>query len=871
MLLAEANQWPEDAVAYFGAGDECHVAFHFPVMPRLFMAIRTEDRFPIVEILQETPAIPEVCQWALFLRNHDELTLEMVTDEDRDYMYRVYAQDPQARINLGIRRRLAPLLGNHHRRIELMNGLLFSLPGTPLIYYGDEIGMGDNIYLGDRNGVRTPMQWSADRNAGFSRANPQRLYLPVIIDPEYHYEAINVEAQLNNPHSRLWWMKRLIALRKRFRAFGLGTLEFLHPENRKVLAFIRRYEDECILVLANLSRFVHCVELDLSGLKGMVPVEIFGRTAFPPIGEHPYFFTLGPHNFYWFALERQRIGPVGAAPEEVKLPLLTVGGPWHAVFQGEAKVALEEILPTYLQRSRWFGGKGRQVKGAKILDAISVPSEPFGAHLAVVEVRYTEGEPELYALPLTYGPGRPAALGPDPGVAVARLRLMGKVGKGTSEEGMLYDALWDRGFCMALLESVARRRHVKGTSGEILASPTRAFAKVRGPVEGLEPSMVKAEQTNTSVVFGDRLILKMFRRLEQGVNPDLEIGRFLTERAAFAHIPPVAGALEYRRGRAEPMTLAILQGFVPNQGDAWQYMLDALGHYYERALAHPEVQAPSLPRGSVLALSEQDLPPLIQDAAGPYLASVELLGRRTAELHIALAQDPEDPAFAPEPFSDFYRQGLYHGMLGMTDRALQLLRPRVKDLPKDVQGDARRVLDLEGDIRKRFRQIRDRKISGMRIRCHGDYHLGQLLYTGKDFVIIDFEGEPTRSLSERRLKRSALKDVAGMLRSFHYAAHVVLFEQAGRGVGHSRPEARTTLGLWGRFWYLWVSAVFVKAYLRIAGETPLVPRNREELQILLDALLLEKAIYELEYELNNRPDWVKIPLQGILQLLEADG
>ncbi|MGH7371894.1 MAG: maltose alpha-D-glucosyltransferase, partial [Candidatus Methylomirabilales bacterium] len=405
MLLAEANQWPEDAVAYFGDGDECHMAFHFPVMPRLFMAIRTEDRFPIVEILHETPPIPEPCQWALFLRNHDELTLEMVTDEDRDYMYRVYAQDPQARINLGIRRRLAPLLGNHHRRIELMNGLLLSLPGTPVIYYGDEIGMGDNIYLGDRNGVRTPMQWSADRNAGFSRANPQRLHLPIIIDPEYHYEAVNVEAQQTNPHSRLWWMRRVIALRKRFKAFGHGSLEFLHPENRKVLAFLRRYRDECILVLANLSRFVHCVELDLSAFKGMVPVEMFGRTEFPRIGEQPYFFTLGPHTFYWFALEPLRPGvEVATAPEEVRLPTLTVtGGAWDAVFRDEAKIALEEVLPAYFKRSRWFGGKARQVKTAKVLDTVVVPSAPRGAVLAMVEIRYTEGEPELYALPLTYG------------------------------------------------------------------------------------------------------------------------------------------------------------------------------------------------------------------------------------------------------------------------------------------------------------------------------------------------------------------------------------------------------------------------------------------------------------------------------------
>jgi len=870
MLLAEANQWPEDAVPYFGDGDECHMAFHFPVMPRLFMAIRTEDRFPIVEILHETPPIPEPCQWALFLRNHDELTLEMVTDEDRDYMYRVYAQDPQARINLGIRRRLAPLLGNHHRRIELMNGLLLSLPGTPVIYYGDEIGMGDNIYLGDRNGVRTPMQWSADRNAGFSRANPQRLYLPIIIDPEYHYEAVNVEAQQTNPHSRLWWMKRLIALRKRYKAFGHGSLEFLHPENRKVLAFLRRYREECILVLANLSRFTHCVELDLSAFKGMVPVEIFGRTEFPRIGEQPYFFTLGPHTFYWFALERLRVEePAAAAPEEARLPILAVSNSWEAVFREEAKIALEEILPAYLQASRWFGGKARQVKTTKVLDTVDVPSAPRGAVLAMVEIRYTEGESELYALPLTYGAGETAAQELGPHAAIARLRL---TKDGRHEDGILFDALWDKGFCLALLEAVARRRHLKGAFGELLASPTQAFRRIRGPAETrLEPAIMKAEQSNTSVVYGDRLVLKVFRRLDQGINPDLEIGRFLTEQAAFAHIPPVAGALEYRRGRSEPITVAVLEAFIPNQGDAWRYTLDALEGYFERALASSEMQVATLPKEPLLSLCEQDPPPLLREISGPYLASAELLGRRTAELHMALSQESEDAAFAPEPMTDFYRQSLYHALVGAADRALQLLRQRLKEMPRGLQADAKRVLDLDGEIRKRFRQIRDRKIAAMRIRGHGDYHLGQVLYTGKDFVIIDFEGEPARPLSERRLKRSPLRDVAGMLRSFRYATRVALVDQAATGLIHSRPEAIAGLEVWGRFWTLWVSAVFLKAYLAVAGETPLIPRNRGELQVLLDAFLLEKAVYELAYELNNRPDWVRIPIQGILELLEGEG
>ncbi|MEK7248256.1 MAG: maltose alpha-D-glucosyltransferase, partial [Chloroflexota bacterium] len=387
MLLAEANQWPEDAAAYFGSGDECHMNFHFPLMPRLFMSVHMEDRFPIIDILDQTPQIPENCQWAVFLRNHDELTLEMVTDEDRDYMYRVYAQDTQARINLGIRRRLAPLLQNNRRRIELMNGLLFSLPGAPILYYGDEIGMGDNIYLGDRNGVRTPMQWSGDRNAGFSRANPQRLYMPVIVDPEYHYETVNVEAQQANPHSLFWWMKRLIALRKKHKAFGRGTIEFLYPDNRKVLAFVRKYEGETILVIANLSRFTQYAELDMPAYKGATPVELFGRTEFPRIGELPYFITLGPHTFHWFSLQSAELPP---AVTEDGPRVLTIYDGIEDLLEGRARASLEALLPGYLRSRRWFGGKARTIQAAAIVDVIDVPSSDLEARILLVRVDYLE-------------------------------------------------------------------------------------------------------------------------------------------------------------------------------------------------------------------------------------------------------------------------------------------------------------------------------------------------------------------------------------------------------------------------------------------------------------------------------------------------
>ncbi len=866
MFLAEANQWSEEAVAYFGNGDECHMSFHFPVMPRLFMALHMEDRFPIIDILTQTPEIPESCQWALFLRNHDELTLEMVTDEERDYMYRVYAHDSQARINLGIRRRLAPLLGRDRRRIELMNALLFSLPGTPVVYYGDEIGMGDNFYLGDRNGVRTPMQWSADRNAGFSRANPQRLYLPVILDPEYHYESINVEAQQNNPHSLLWWMKRLIALRKRHRAFGRGSIEFLSPSNRKVLAFIRHHDGENILVVANLSRFVQYVELDLSTYKGMVAVELFGRTAFPPIGDLPYLLTLGPHSFYWFSLEHREGEEARASfTAEKQLPMLHVRGPWESVFRG-ARSALEKVLPDYVSGCRWFGGKGRAMKAVVIDDAVNVPIDSCPAYVTLISVEYDDGPAERYALPLTFASGsRAERLREDsPQSVVAQMEA---TEKGETVEGVLYDAVEESQFATALLEAVARRRQFKGTVGEISTAQTRAFRDLRGPAnEPLTPAVLRAEQSNTSVVYGERLILKLFRRVSEGVNPDLEIGCFLTDRTSFANIAPVAGALEYRVPKREPFTMGILQGFVANEGDAWRYTLDQVKHYFERALARTAVsgEVPATTH-SILELTHEEPPQMALDMLGAYFETARLLGHRTAEMHLALASDHEDPAFAPEPLSTLYQRSMFQSMRNLLGRVFRQLRERLGRLPDEASDEARLLLEREDLLLHVFQSIVGRKVNTVRIRCHGDYHLGQVLYTGKDFVIIDFEGEPARPLSERRIKSPALRDVAGMLRSFDYAAHTALFSRAGG----MRLEDIPTLEPWARFWQQWVSSAFLRAYLSQVGTSLLVPDNRGDLDKMLRVLLLEKSVYELGYELNNRPEWVMIPIRGIEQLVHS--
>jgi len=875
VLLGEANQWPEDAVAYFGDGDACHMIFHFPLMPRLFMALHMEDRYPIIDILRQTPPIPEVSQWALFLRNHDELTLEMVTDEERDYMYRVYAQDPQARINLGIRRRLAPLLGNHRRKIELMNGLLFSLPGTPVVYYGDEIGMGDNIYLGDRNGVRTPMQWSADRNAGFSRANPQRLYLPVIIDPEYHYEAVNVEAQHNNPHSLLWWMRRIIALRKRYKALSRGSLEWLDPDNRKVLAFVRRYGDERVLVVANLSRFVQYVELDLSAFRGLVPVEMFGRTEFPPVSAGPYPLTLGPHSFYWFSLERPRVleirtGEPGVAAAN-ELPTLQVRTRWDRVLEEPARASLENALADYLRVRRWFVGRRRHIRSVGILDAVPLSDGETRGWLVMATVQYTEGEAETYLVPLAFSEGQAAADAMErfPHAAIARVNVVEEAGV---REGVLHDALWDAGFCRELLDALVRRRRLKAAGGEVVFWTGRAGRQIPSDAaSSLEPSVLRAEQTNTSVLFGDRMILKVFRRLGEGINPEQEVLRFLDERTDFDNIPPLLGGIEYRRQGAEPLTLALLEGFVPHGGeDAWGYTLDAIQRYLEASMAgQPHAPALESPGRGLMEAAQEPVPQPVAEALGPYLESARLLGQRTAELHLALASVTDDPAFAPEPMSADHQRSLYQTGRRLAALVLEELRQRLGELDAEAAPLAEALLEREAELMGRLRAVMGPRPDGVRIRCHGDYRLEQLLYTGRDFVVIDFEGDPTRSMSARRIKRSPLQDVAGMLRSLERAADVALRRQLAMGA--ARPEDLPWLARRAEAWGQHVGALFLGAYLKATQGSPLLPASLADAGVLLDFFLLERALQELAADLDHHPEQVVISLQGVLRRLGGDG
>ena len=868
MLLAEANQWPADVLPYFGDGDECQMSFHFPLMPRIYMALRQEDRHPIVEIMRQTPEIPPECQWAIFLRNHDELTLEMVTDQERDYMYREYAADPRMRLNLGIRRRLAPLIGNSRLRIELLNSLLLSLPGTPVLYYGDEIGMGDNIYLGDRNGVRTPMQWTGDRNAGFSRADFHQLYSPPIIDPVFGYQAINVEAQQREASSLLNWMKRIIALRKRFKAFGRGSIEFLSPANRKIIAYIRRYEDEIILCVANLSRFVQPVSLDLSEFRGYTPVELFGRVWFPVVSEGLYSLTIAPTGFIWFQLERNpsslSVLPAPSEPADVALdvlPTVTVPGGWETLMEGKVRAVLERaVLPRYMTSQRWFGAKAKTLETVSIRDWSILAGSPEPAFLVSVRAYDSDGKYDVYAVPIAVVTGLAAELAArdHPKTVLAGL-------KGPAGEGLLVDATLVDEFCHRLLNVVIGSEDVKTQNGRLRGEATSVLKKF-SPAPGAEPVPIKrgsVEQSNTTLLFGSNLFLKMFRRLEPGENPDFEIGRFLTEKTTFPFVPKTLGAISYKKARNEPTTLAILQELVPNQGQGWEWVLGVLSRYFEQVASETHrLERIEPPRQHLLELSESEPPADVFEAVGSALRSGAVLGTRTGEMHLALASRPEERDFAPEPLESAELREIARRLREQSRLVFQTLKTRLDHLDATIHPLAERVLrEGPGLVESTIGRL-DGLGPLVKIRCHGDYHLGQVLWRENDFIILDFEGEPGRSLSERRAKQSPLKDVAGMLRSFDYAVYSELTI-----LSHSQVETFERLEPWARIWRAWTSAAFLWEYREAAALAALVPIDRDPLARLLDFFVLEKVIFELRYEMNYRPDWVRIPLLGIVELL----
>ena len=982
LILAEANQWPADVRPYFGDGDECHMAFHFPLMPRIYMALRQEDRLPITDIMAQTPPIPDTCQWGLFLRNHDELTLEMVTDDERDYMYFAYSADPRMRINVGIRRRLATLVDNNRRRIELLNSLLLSFPGTPILYYGDEIGMGDNIYLGDRNGVRTPMQWTSDRNAGFSRCDPARLYFPVIMDPIYGYQVVNVEAQLADQSSLLQWTRNMIALRKLFQVFGRGTLNFLNPSNRKILAYLRHLDHndgtpETVLCVANLSRFAQPVSLDLSPFEGLEPVEMLGYVPFPTITKEPYHLTLAPYSFIW--LELQTPAAESRLPEPVllsvedthgtELPvvdLVTAG--WSGLLAGKGLAQIETALPAWLPRQRWFGSKSKRIQAARVQQWVDLSSiaqyrrdlEPAASACSdsvcpaifFVEVTYFEGPPEAYQLPLAISAGTRAdevtASRPDSilttltsasGIAVlhdAAVRqdfrelelsiiernealplaslltpdlangATGASGASTqsgtesSTDTGLPDAVRagsDQTKAPAAVNLPVSPKPLDAQPGEAVSAPredvhtlpsgTRNQPHESPAADGLSPTnrvlaarasatfrdlkiesplesrVGSAEQSNTSIIYGNRLILKLFRRLQAGENPDVEIGRFLTEVAHFDRIPPFFGEISISSLEGQKTTVAMLQGLVPNEGDGWDWFLDGLSVFFQSATSKP---APASPAE---AANEP-----VMDFAGDTLGAAALLGKRTAEMHLALSCSDDDPAFAPEPCStDDLKQDVEQ-IENQIRSAMETLRSKFSALGEATSETAALLLSRRKELIARSHSVLNMPAAGKRIRIHGDYHLGQTLRTSAtvsenasksngDFVLLDFEGEPARPLYERRRKQSPLRDVAGMLRSFSYAAFAALHQHVEKVQGN---EATSQLSQWADAWQRKASAEFLRAYRNTISVRPELLPPADQVQQLLDAYVLEKALYELQYELNNRPAWIQIPIAGILSL-----
>jgi maltose alpha-D-glucosyltransferase/alpha-amylase len=837
VLLAEANQWPEDVQEYFGQGDECHMAFHFPLMPRMYMAIAQEDRFPITDILRQTPAIPDSAQWAIFLRNHDELTLEMVTDRERDYLWETYAGDRRARLNLGIRRRLAPLLQRDRRRIELMMSLLLSLPGTPIIYYGDEIGMGDNIHLGDRHGVRTPMQWSADRNGGFSRADPERLVLPPIMDSLYGYEAVNVEAQTRDPHSLLNWTRRMLATRKLHKVFGRGAIRFLYPGNRKILAYLREHEGVTILCVANLCRAPQAVELDLSAFAGYVPIEMTGSSPFPPIGQLTYLLTLPPYGFYWFELRQNAEGPAWQTPAPEQMTdyvTLVLRSGIDDILSPDRRALLQgEVLKSYLPLRRWFASKGERIGDIRVAAAAKLRHGARDMLLAAVDVDLGN-RTERYALPLGIVWEDEVTSALPQQLALARVRQGRRV-------GFLTDAFALDEFTLSLIDGLGDRRTIAVETGELRFRPAPLFAE-SFPAENMELRWLTTEQSNSSIVIGQNAVLKLIRKINPGIHPEVEMSRHLTA-VGFRNIAPFLGDLTRVSAGGEEATVAILQGFIQNQGDGWTWTVD----YLNRAVANH-------------ALPQDDGDRI--DPLEDYLRFALIVGTRIGELHAALAAPSGDPDFAPEPVGADDLASWAEGTREMLAKAFECLAARTEWPDPETKTLAAAVLRRRQDLLSAVSALSQDGAASLRIRIHGDLHLGQILVAQGDAVIIDFEGETARPLAERRRKTSPLRDVAGVLRSFDYAAAAVETVDSEPLPPPSVEARRNLIADFRRRATLSLLEGYDTA-IRAAPE-PWV--SEEGRAALIDLFLIEKAAYEILYEAANRPAWIGIPVRGLHEL-----
>ncbi|MEZ5763658.1 MAG: maltose alpha-D-glucosyltransferase [Xanthobacteraceae bacterium] len=834
LLLAEANQWPEDVQEYFGSGDECHMAYHFPLMPRIYMAIAQEDRFPIVDILRQTPDIPNNCQWAMFLRNHDELTLEMVTDIERDYLWSTYAVDPRARINLGIRRRLAPLMDNDRRKIELMNSLLMSFPGTPIIYYGDEIGMGDNIYLGDRNGVRTPMQWTPDRNGGFSRCDPARLYAPPVMDAVYGYESVNVESQSRSLSSLLNWMKKLIAVRKSTQAFGRGTMAFVRSSNNAVLAYLRMHGGEVILCVANLSRAAQATELDLSQWKGRFPLELMGRTAFPDIGELPYLVTLGPYGFYWFELKErpvsQNVAPT-VSPDFHTLVIPT-GATWETLMRTRG-IFEREVLPAFLARARWFPERSPQAISTTMHAAVPLSHERESRPWLVLFDATIRGESGRYAMPVRITADRLDRSQPNP-------RTLAAVRRG-AREGTLVDVATEHQFISKLLSDL--RRSISSSEGgyQVDFKPTERLKTIpEGPISNVRA--VETEQTNSTTLVDDRYVVKVYRKIESGLNPEIEVGRFLTDVAGFANTPALLGSIELT-GADTQSAVAIVHAFVENQGDAWTLSAAALDRFIE---------------GESLIATDETTP--AEDEKAAYQRYMMQTGKRVAEMHMALGSRHDVEDFAPRVATRTDTDGWIDMLLSRADRTMARLEQF-----RGTEADARLI-----EAVVRHRSSLPERLAGLLanpadiscIRHHGDLHLGQMLVVKDDIFIIDFEGEPRRSLAERRMKAPAARDVAGLIRSIDYSVNAAL-ERSLIASADNRASVQQALDQWRDE----SVDTFLTSYRTALTDSRLWPANSEDADKVLQFFVLEKAFYEIEYELAHRPEWLRVALSGALRAL----
>ncbi|MGH7727530.1 MAG: maltose alpha-D-glucosyltransferase [Vulcanimicrobiaceae bacterium] len=847
VFLAEANQWPEDVRRYFGDGDECHMAFHFPLMPRMFMAIAEEDRYPIIDIMRQTPEIPATCQWAIFLRNHDEMTLEMVTERERDHLYRIYASEPRARINVGIRRRLAPLMENDRRRIELMLGLLLSMPGTPIIYYGDEIGMGDNIYLSDRDGVRTPMQWSIDRNGGFSRADPAQLYLPPIQDPVYGYASVNVEAQSRSPSSLLNWLRKLIAVRQGSSVFGRGTLRFLNPSNRRVIAYLREHEGQAILCVANLAASAQQVALALGPWKARVPIEMLGWSSFEAVEGERYSLALPGHAFYWFWLAPASEAASRPNARDETLPdLQTLVLPREendSLLAGTALARFEgEVVPGFLAAQRWYADKDRPLAELHLVDAARIDGPPRAFH-TIVDARFADPDraprARAYYLPIAADERDEERSGALVRATLARTRR-------GARSGFVFDGFALEGFAHALLEDMRAERRLAGVrGGAFVARGSEALGAI-DLAAALSVRPLEVEQSNTTVVVGERIALKGYRRLERGPQPELEIARRLAS-VGFRCVPAYLGSLEYLDASGEPTALAVAQTFVESSGDGWVTTLA----YLERFLEHQRQ-------------SEASRPPGPEEYHAIYVQRAHRLGTRTAELHRALATPTDEPAFSPEATSEGDLadwQARASATLARAFEALARERARIPSelLPLVLELEARREA-----LEARIAVPADELGALAQTRIHGDYHLGQILVVADDFAILDFEGEPSRTLAERRGKASPLRDVAGMLRSLDYAANAALLRL--RDDRRDDPASRAL----ARDWQARASRAFLGGYRESIAGCPSFPSDPTLAQALLDLFLLEKAAYEIAYELANRPAWLRIPLEGLRALLDGE-